>query len=72
MALIICPECGHKISDKSNQCIHCGFPLNNTENLLYNVIFLGFPDFNTKRNNQVKLIACLKQILNIGNLSDTK
>lgn len=72
MALIICPECGHKISDKSNQCIHCGFPLNNTENLLYNVIFLGFPDFNTKRNNQVKLIACLKQILNIGNLNDTK
>lgn len=72
MALIICPECGHKISDKSNQCIHCGFPLNNTENLLYNLIFLGFPDFNTKRNNQVKLIACLKQILNIGNLSDTK
>lgn len=27
MALITCPECGKEISDKSIQCIHCGFPL---------------------------------------------
>lgn len=27
MALIKCPECGEKISDKSNMCIHCGYPL---------------------------------------------
>ena len=27
MALIKCPECGKEISDKSKQCIHCGFPL---------------------------------------------
>lgn len=27
MALITCPECGKEISDKSNQCIHCGYPL---------------------------------------------
>lgn len=27
MALIKCPECGHEISDKSKQCIYCGFPL---------------------------------------------
>lgn len=27
MALIICPECGEKISDKSTVCIHCGYPL---------------------------------------------
>lgn len=25
--LIKCPECGKEISDKSKQCIHCGFPL---------------------------------------------
>ena len=72
MALIKCPECGHEISNKSNQCIYCGFPLNSIKNTLYNIIFLGFPDFNTKHNNQVKLIACLKQILNIDNLSDAK
>lgn len=27
MALIKCPECGKEISDKSKQCIHCGYPL---------------------------------------------
>ena len=25
--LIKCPECGKEISDKSEVCIHCGFPL---------------------------------------------
>ena len=27
MALIDCPECGRKISDKSEICIGCGFPI---------------------------------------------
>ena len=27
MALINCPECDKKISDKSVICIHCGYPL---------------------------------------------
>lgn len=27
MALINCPECGHKISDKSEICVNCGFPI---------------------------------------------
>lgn len=30
--LIKCPECGKEISDKSPQCIHCGFPLSNINN----------------------------------------
>ena len=30
MALIKCPECGENISDKSQTCIHCGFPINQT------------------------------------------
>jgi ribosomal protein L37E len=25
MSLILCPECGTKISDKATQCPHCGF-----------------------------------------------
>lgn len=29
MSLINCPECGKEISDKSSQCIHCGYPLSN-------------------------------------------
>ena len=27
MALIICPECRNKISDRAGQCIHCGCPV---------------------------------------------
>lgn len=27
MSMIKCPECNNMISDKSKQCIHCGFPL---------------------------------------------
>lgn len=27
MALIKCPECGKEISDMSETCIHCGYPL---------------------------------------------
>lgn len=27
MAIIVCPECGGKVSDKATACIHCGYPL---------------------------------------------
>ena len=27
MALIKCPECGHEVSDKASNCIHCGSPV---------------------------------------------
>ena len=27
MSLIKCPECGKKISDTSDACIHCGAPI---------------------------------------------
>lgn len=27
MAIIQCPECGQDVSDKAEECIHCGFPL---------------------------------------------
>ena len=33
MALIKCPECNNMISDKSEHCIHCGYPLNNVKQL---------------------------------------
>lgn len=39
MALIDCPECGKKISDQSDKCIHCGFPLKSKKNIcVYNGI----------------------------------
>lgn len=37
MALIKCPECGKEISDKSDKCIHCGFPLRTTPIIQENI-----------------------------------
>jgi len=64
MALIKCPECGKEISDKAESCIYCGYPLNKS-NLLYKVIYNGFDNDKTKFSNQVKLIAFIRQILNL-------
>lgn len=33
MALIICPECGKEISEKSKSCIYCGYPLQEDVNV---------------------------------------
>ena len=33
MSLIKCPECNNEISDKSTQCIHCGYPLKEKNSL---------------------------------------
>lgn len=35
MALIKCPECGKQISDKSKQCVNCGYPLPNKDKFAY-------------------------------------
>lgn len=34
MSLIKCPECGKEISDKSKQCVHCGYPLEEHKNMI--------------------------------------
>lgn len=39
MALISCPECGNSISDKSDKCIHCGFPLANNRCVIDGIEF---------------------------------
>lgn len=31
MALIECPECGGRVSDKAKSCPHCGFPLDSMD-----------------------------------------
>lgn len=54
MALIICPECGGKVSDKADACIHCGYPIKdiimNTPSKSYKIILTGLPDPKYKRN----------------------
>lgn len=68
MALIKCPECGKEISDKSDKCIHCGFPLRSTpllqENIngqYYDVTFLT--DTNMPFINKIKQ---LNELTNCG------
>ena len=42
MALIKCPECNKEISDKSEVCIHCGFPIKNIKQAnLKNVVLIS-------------------------------
>ncbi len=38
MAIIFCPECKKEISSFAKSCPHCGFPLNDSPNVNYNVI----------------------------------
>ena len=42
MALINCPECGKKISDRSKVCIHCGYPLEDEINK--SVVYVRCPE----------------------------
>ena len=44
MALIICPECGKQVSDQSDQCVYCGYPIKQNTNCTINGIKfdLGF------------------------------
>lgn len=37
MSLINCPECGKEISDKSEKCIHCGYPIRNIPYICENI-----------------------------------
>lgn len=66
MALIKCPECGKEISDKSDKCIHCGFPLRSAsiiqENIngkYYDVTFL--------RDMNIPLIRKVKKLNELTN-----
>ncbi len=40
MALIACPECGKEISDRSPQCVHCGYPIGKKAVTRRAVVFL--------------------------------
>lgn len=60
MALIKCPECGKEISDKSKQCIHCGYPLeepnNDNKNTAYSIRLIHYGE------QKVKLIKIIREI----------
>ena len=63
--LIKCPECGKEISDKSPQCIHCGFPLKQDDKLaidptsLYKIRIIK-----NDSDNRLELIKFIAQTIN--------
>lgn len=59
MALIDCPECGKKISDASEVCIHCGYPLKKEIEKKQNIC-----EYNGNKYNLSELV---KYIINIVN-----
>lgn len=71
MSLIKCPECKREISDKAKACIHCGYPIKDKETKTFNIIYNGFISEQAERNNKVKVIGQLRQLLNTD-LSYTK
>ena len=60
MALIDCPECGHKISSKAKVCINCGYPLPQKH------ISLSTSDNNHISKNHIKKPITKKQKIRIG------
>lgn len=70
MALINCPECGKEISDKSKQCIHCGYPLEHIKNTYdkYNFYKVILVDYGTEK---VKVIKAIRETTGMG-LKDAK
>lgn len=65
MALIKCPECGQDVSDKSTQCIHCGYPLSIQKDSAYDIIYNGFENNSLKYKCQAKMIGCIRQLLKL-------
>lgn len=70
MALINCPECNKKISDKANSCPNCGYPMNSKstiDNRNYDVIITRLLD----NCDKIKLIGNIRGIKGWG-LAETK
>lgn len=72
MALIKCPECGKEISDKSKQCMHCGYPIQerlqtNTKCYIDNYEYDFVDVFNLVKNGKYK--EAFLKIRSIYNMS---
>lgn len=57
MAMIKCPECGKKISDKAEACPNCGCPID--KNSLNNIDNQKKP----KKNNALKILITVVVVL---------
>ena len=55
MSLILCPECGTKISDRATKCPHCGFQSADAERPI-------------SEQDKYEIVPILNMILRSGNL----
>lgn len=69
MALINCPECGKEVSDKSKQCIHCGYPINNIESKKYNINVIAYPEYLDKNHKDYEHYESIKRTVVISEIS---
>lgn len=68
--LIKCPECNKEVSDKAQCCIHCGFPLNKTNE---NICMINSQEFDLsdllpqilKNDNKTQVLIQLRQKCNL-------
>lgn len=69
MALIKCPECGREISDRSDKCIHCGYPLPKESGnmFLFNGVQLEKTFFLDEAIDIHKKISKLREASDVGN-----
>ena len=52
MSMINCPECGKEISDKSDKCINCGFPIRGEEHTTEKENYVFCNPYATSENNE--------------------
>ena len=69
MALIKCPECGKELSDKSEICINCGYPIKKQSSTYLNVngrdVDVTFLVNNPKYSNKIDLAERMEQLTGI-------
>ena len=64
MTLIKCPECNREISNKAENCPHCGYPISKDENFkLYKIIIVGYGIDNATQTKLDKINELLQEIL---------
>lgn len=64
MALMICPECGKEISDLSDKCIHCGYPIKKMEKFTPTIEFYQLV-IETTGVNEKGVIELMQKIADI-------
>ena len=66
MALIKCSECGKEISDKAQACIHCGYPLTNSAEQVYQGSFYKLTLVSYPSDKKLEVIKGLRLIFEYG------